>query len=103
MPPRSLELWKPLELGTVPGHRRAGPLPNGCGRSGFPADQSLKRRGIDDRLFLAFPMIAGLDHVVVLVEDIKAGAAAYETLLGRAPSWQTAPMAPIVSFLRSRI
>jgi catechol 2,3-dioxygenase-like lactoylglutathione lyase family enzyme len=33
-------------------------------------------------------MIAGLDHVVVLVEDIKAGAAAYETLLGRAPSRQ---------------
>jgi len=33
-------------------------------------------------------MIVGLDHVVVLVEDIKAGAAAYETLLGRAPSWQ---------------
>ena len=33
-------------------------------------------------------MIAGLDHVVVLVEDIGAGAAAYEILLGRAPSWQ---------------
>ena len=33
-------------------------------------------------------MITGLDHVVVLVEDIKAGAATYETLFGRAPSWQ---------------
>jgi len=32
-------------------------------------------------------MIAGLDHVVVLVEDIKKGAAIYETLLGCAPSW----------------
>ena len=33
-------------------------------------------------------MITGLDHIVVLLEDIKAGAAAYETLFGRAPSWQ---------------
>jgi catechol 2,3-dioxygenase-like lactoylglutathione lyase family enzyme len=33
-------------------------------------------------------MIAGLDHVVVLVEDIGKGATAYETLLGSAPSWQ---------------
>ena len=33
-------------------------------------------------------MITGLDHIVVLLEDIKAGAAAYETLLGRAPSWR---------------
>ena len=33
-------------------------------------------------------MITGLDHVVVLVEDIRAATAAYETLLGRAPSWQ---------------
>ena len=33
-------------------------------------------------------MISGLDHVVVLIEDIKAGQAAYETLLGRLPSWQ---------------
>jgi catechol 2,3-dioxygenase-like lactoylglutathione lyase family enzyme len=32
-------------------------------------------------------MISGLDHVVVLVEDIAKGAAAYETLLGVAPSW----------------
>ncbi|MGA7807119.1 VOC family protein [Bradyrhizobium sp.] len=35
-------------------------------------------------------MIAGLDHVVVLLEDIQAGAAAYEVLLGRAPSWRNA-------------
>jgi len=33
-------------------------------------------------------MITGLDHIVVLVEDIKAATLAYETLLGRAPSWQ---------------
>ena len=33
-------------------------------------------------------MITGLDHIVVLVSDIKAGAAAYATLLGRAPAWQ---------------
>jgi catechol 2,3-dioxygenase-like lactoylglutathione lyase family enzyme len=33
-------------------------------------------------------MIAGLDHVVVLLEDIGKGAAAYETLLGAAPSWR---------------
>jgi catechol 2,3-dioxygenase-like lactoylglutathione lyase family enzyme len=35
-------------------------------------------------------MITGLDHVVVLLEDIKAGVAAYETLLARKPSWQHA-------------
>jgi hypothetical protein len=28
-------------------------------------------------------MITGLDHVVVLLADIKAGAKAYELLLGR--------------------
>src|ERR1700756_3108000 len=33
-------------------------------------------------------MITGLDHIVVLIEDIKSGTAAYETLLGCAPSWQ---------------
>jgi catechol 2,3-dioxygenase-like lactoylglutathione lyase family enzyme len=33
-------------------------------------------------------MIAGLDHVVVLTEDIGKGVAAYGTLLGSAPSWQ---------------
>jgi len=32
-------------------------------------------------------MIGGLDHVVVAVRDLGAGVAAYETLLGRAPSW----------------
>src|ERR1700735_4160178 len=32
-------------------------------------------------------MITGLDHVVVLVSDIKAGAAAYQTLFARTPSW----------------
>ena len=34
-------------------------------------------------------MITGLDHIVVLVGDIKAGAKAYELLLGRAPSWRS--------------
>jgi catechol 2,3-dioxygenase-like lactoylglutathione lyase family enzyme len=34
-------------------------------------------------------MITGLDHVVVLVGDITAGAAAYQTLLARAPAWQS--------------
>ena len=33
-------------------------------------------------------MIAGLDHVVILTEDIGKGVAAYERLLGSAPSWQ---------------
>jgi catechol 2,3-dioxygenase-like lactoylglutathione lyase family enzyme len=33
-------------------------------------------------------MISGLDHVVVLIEDIASGAANYEALLGCAPSWQ---------------
>jgi catechol 2,3-dioxygenase-like lactoylglutathione lyase family enzyme len=34
-------------------------------------------------------VITGLDHVVVLVNDIKAGQAAYQTLLARAPSWRS--------------
>ena len=34
------------------------------------------------------PVITGLDHVVVLVSDIDAGAAAYQTLFARAPAWQ---------------
>jgi catechol 2,3-dioxygenase-like lactoylglutathione lyase family enzyme len=33
-------------------------------------------------------VITGLDHVVVLVSDIKAGVAAYQTLFARSPSWQ---------------
>jgi len=33
-------------------------------------------------------VITGLDHVVVLVNDIRAGQAAFQTLLARAPSWQ---------------
>ena len=33
-------------------------------------------------------MISGLDHIVVLVNDIAKGAADYEALLGCAPSWQ---------------
>ena len=34
-------------------------------------------------------MISGLDHVVVLVENIEGGARAYESLFGRAPSWRS--------------
>src|SRR5689334_10423206 len=33
-------------------------------------------------------MITGLDHIVVLVRDIGAAKAAYQTLLARAPAWQ---------------
>ena len=33
-------------------------------------------------------MITGLDHIVVLTSDIHAGASAYQTLLGRVPSWR---------------
>lgn len=33
-------------------------------------------------------MITGLDHAVVLVGDIGAGAAAYQTLFARTPSWR---------------
>jgi catechol 2,3-dioxygenase-like lactoylglutathione lyase family enzyme len=32
-------------------------------------------------------VISGLDHVVVLLEDVKVGVAAYETLLARKPAW----------------
>jgi catechol 2,3-dioxygenase-like lactoylglutathione lyase family enzyme len=35
-----------------------------------------------------FPVISGLDHVVVLIEDIGKGTAAYQTLLGCMPSWR---------------
>jgi catechol 2,3-dioxygenase-like lactoylglutathione lyase family enzyme len=34
-------------------------------------------------------MIIALDHVVVLVSDLAAAAAAYELLLARAPSWRS--------------
>jgi catechol 2,3-dioxygenase-like lactoylglutathione lyase family enzyme len=35
-------------------------------------------------------VITGLDHVVVLVDDIGAGTMAYQTLFGCAPAWQSA-------------
>jgi catechol 2,3-dioxygenase-like lactoylglutathione lyase family enzyme len=35
-------------------------------------------------------VITGLDHVVLLVNEIGAGARAYQTLLGCAPAWQSA-------------
>jgi catechol 2,3-dioxygenase-like lactoylglutathione lyase family enzyme len=34
-------------------------------------------------------VITGLDHVVVLVRDIAAGEAAYQTLFGRTPAWSS--------------
>jgi len=34
-------------------------------------------------------VITGLDHVVVLVRDIAAATAAYQTLLARAPAWRS--------------
>ncbi|HEX3115694.1 MAG TPA: VOC family protein [Bradyrhizobium sp.] len=34
-------------------------------------------------------MITGLDHIVVLLGDIRTGARTYELLLGRAPSWRS--------------
>ncbi|EGP08062.1 hypothetical protein CSIRO_2660 [Bradyrhizobiaceae bacterium SG-6C] len=33
-------------------------------------------------------MIIGLDHAVILVRDIEAGVAGYQTLLGCAPAWR---------------
>jgi catechol 2,3-dioxygenase-like lactoylglutathione lyase family enzyme len=35
-------------------------------------------------------VITGLDHVVILVNDIATGAAAYQTLFARAPAWRNA-------------
>jgi catechol 2,3-dioxygenase-like lactoylglutathione lyase family enzyme len=35
-------------------------------------------------------MITGLDHVVVLVRELEAGIAAYQTLFARAPAWRSA-------------
>jgi catechol 2,3-dioxygenase-like lactoylglutathione lyase family enzyme len=34
-------------------------------------------------------MIVGLDHVVVLLHDLEAGVAAYQTLFARAPAWRS--------------
>jgi catechol 2,3-dioxygenase-like lactoylglutathione lyase family enzyme len=34
-------------------------------------------------------VITGLDHIVVLLSDLEAGARAYEALLGRAPAWRS--------------
>ncbi len=38
-------------------------------------------------------MIVGLDHVVILVRDLEAAAAAYAALLGRAVAWRSADAA----------
>jgi catechol 2,3-dioxygenase-like lactoylglutathione lyase family enzyme len=45
--------------------------------------------GIDAHSFGFSIMITGLDHIVVLVADVKAGVATYQMLLGRAPAWQS--------------
>jgi catechol 2,3-dioxygenase-like lactoylglutathione lyase family enzyme len=34
-------------------------------------------------------VISGFDHVVILVNDIKAGVATYQLLLARAPAWRS--------------
>lgn len=34
-------------------------------------------------------MITGLDHIVLVTPDIDAGIAAYQAILGRAPSWRS--------------
>lgn len=34
-------------------------------------------------------MITGLDHVVILLDDLAAGVAAYQTLLARQPAWRS--------------
>jgi catechol 2,3-dioxygenase-like lactoylglutathione lyase family enzyme len=34
-------------------------------------------------------MITGLDHVVILLEDLEAGVATYQTLFARAPAWRS--------------
>jgi hypothetical protein len=44
-----------------------------------------RRRGHARAVFV----ITGLDHVVVLVDDIAAGTMAYQTLLAREPAWRS--------------
>lgn len=34
-------------------------------------------------------MITGLDHVVILLDDLEAGVATYQTLLARKPAWRS--------------
>jgi catechol 2,3-dioxygenase-like lactoylglutathione lyase family enzyme len=34
-------------------------------------------------------MITGLDHVVILLDDLEAGVATYETLFARKPAWRS--------------
>jgi catechol 2,3-dioxygenase-like lactoylglutathione lyase family enzyme len=61
-----------LEPGIVPGHRQVH-------ANAWPV--ALGPRGTGS-------VITGLDHIVVLIEDIKAGETAYRALLGREPAWQ---------------
>jgi len=48
------------------------------------------RRSAPPRTRGTFPVIHGLDHVVLLVNDIGAGARAYQTLFGLRTAWQSA-------------
>src|SRR6202012_5604687 len=64
---------------------RSGHWRNRTGR-GLPTTGYRDRSGAN---LTEFPVISGLDHVVLLVEDIGKGTAAYQTLLGRMPSWRT--------------
>jgi catechol 2,3-dioxygenase-like lactoylglutathione lyase family enzyme len=61
---------------------------NGCGGFEFLGKS---RGGNDDGSFGsgAVVVITGLDHVVVLVRDIAAGATAFEKVLARAPAWRS--------------
>src|SRR3954464_3132539 len=46
-------------------------------------------RGKDDARAVSVSLITGLDHVVVLVNDLDAGVAAYQALFARAPAWRS--------------
>src|ERR1700733_15073539 len=76
-------------------HPRSRLRPDGDARKSrrdFPphrrhGDRRGKGAGREDHA-RAVSVITGLDHVVVLVGDIAAGAAAYQTLFARAPAWR---------------
>ena len=48
-------------------------------------------------------MITGFDHVVIAVNDIAAGAAAFETLLGARPSLQERDGIALASFATANL
>src|SRR3954452_7084901 len=51
-------------------------------------DRRGKGAGRQDHAWIV-SVITGLDHVVVLVRELEAGAAAYQTLFARAPAWRS--------------